>query len=89
MSRPSTVLWASVALVLNGLPAAAQTPPPRNGNIYDGTAHEPNPSAVHQNERAAGVMPSASVQKKERNTVEQLDRQLLGPKDNLNPPPAK
>ena len=88
MSRPRVILWSGLACVLGGLPVSAQTPPARIGNVYDGTAHEPNPAAVHQSESAAGVAAPPAEQKKEEDTVQQIDKQLLGPKDNLSNPQA-
>ena len=93
MSRPrailrSVILWSGLACMLGGTGAAAQTPPARIGNVYDGTAHQPTPGVVHQNEHAAGVAPPPAQQKREADTVRQIDRQLLGPKDNLNNPQA-
>ncbi len=56
--------------------AAAQAQPAQNGNVYNGTAHEPNPSATQQQEQSAGVGLSQQQQQQQTNTVEQLDKQL-------------
>ena len=88
MSRPRVILWSGLACVLGSMTAAAQTPPARIGNVYDGTAHQPTPGAVQPNEQAAGVAPPPAQQKKEDDTVRQLDKQLLGNKDNLSNPQA-
>ena len=88
MSRPNVVLWSGVACMIGSLGAAAQTPPARIGNVYDGTAHQPNPGAVRAGEQAAGVAAPPAQQKKEDDTIRQLDKQLLGPKDNLGNPQA-
>ncbi len=37
---------------------AQAAPPAREGNIWGGVDHEPNATVVHQDERAAGVLPS-------------------------------
>ena len=88
MSRSRTVLWSGLACVLGVLGAVAQTPPARIGIVYDGSAHAPNPGAVRQDESAAGGAAPPAQQKKEDDTVRQLDKQLLGPKDNLTNPQA-
>ena len=87
MPSSRVLLWSGLACML-GAGAVAQTPPARIGNTYDGTHHEPQPGAVHQDERSAGVAPAPRVQQKENDTVRQLDKQLLGPKDNLSNPQA-
>ena len=65
---------ASVAFAQN---AAADTPsasdpaaiPDRNGNVWGGFAHEPNPGAVLRKEQDEGIAPS-------HQQTESLDRQL-------------
>lgn len=63
-------LLALVALVV-ATPASAQ-----NANVYNGTAHEPNPAAVQSQEKAAGVSPAPAQQKQLDDSVEQLDKQV-------------
>lgn len=87
MSRPRVVLWSSIAMMFGALPALAQTPPARIGNVYDGTAHQPT-AAVQGAEQQAGVAPAPQVQQKENDTVSQIDKELLGKKDNLSNPQA-
>ncbi len=63
-----------------GMPARAweQTPPPaRNGNIWDGRAHEPVPSEVQQQERAAGIVPSPRQQQATDDELERTYWKLL------------
>ena len=69
--------YVAFALVLV-TPAFAQDSggPAQNGDVYGGTAHEPNPGAVHSEEKAAGIAPSPAQQKRLDNTVEQLDKQI-------------
>lgn len=58
--------------------AAAQdnSPPARIGNVYNGTAHEPNAGAVRADESAAGVAPSPSAARADNKAVQQLDHQV-------------
>lgn len=68
---------AAFALVLAAGAAQAQgAPPTRNGNVYDGTAHEPSAPSVAGAERAEGVAPSEQRQKQEDREIEQLNREL-------------
>ena len=87
MSRPRTVLWSGLAFALATGPILAQTPPARIGNTYNGTQHQPT-AAVRGAENQAGVAPSARVDQKNADTVRQIDKQLLGKKDNLSNPQA-
>ncbi|HKM62741.1 MAG TPA: hypothetical protein VJY39_09650 [Acidisphaera sp.] len=72
---------ALVAIALLALPSVASAQgvvSAREGNIWNGTAHEPSALSVHSAERAAGVAePPAQAQQQTR-TVEQLDCQLTG-----------
>ncbi len=80
-----------LSLMLMAGTAAAQDnkPPARIGNVYDGTAHEPNPGAVRAGESAAGVLPPASVSKGENKTIEQLNKQLQRNSAPSNAAPAE
>jgi hypothetical protein len=49
----------------------AQDAPTRNGNVWDGRAHQPT-TGVRQQERAAGVAPSEQQQRALDRDVEQL-----------------
>jgi hypothetical protein len=67
-------------LALGGIPALAgaqDSAPTREGNTWDWRHHEPNPSVVHRDERAAGVDPSAAQQKKATDNVESLYSQIM------------
>src|ERR1700679_4378279 len=56
--------------------APAPAVPQRNANVYDGSKHEPAAGPTTQREEAAGVAGSAATQRRENDTVEQLDRQV-------------
>ncbi|MBV9653214.1 MAG: hypothetical protein JOZ42_01490 [Acetobacteraceae bacterium] len=68
----------AAALLLPSLAPAqpAQAPPSRNANIWNGEAHEPNPSGVESRERRAGIAPDSQQQQQLNNEVEKLDRKL-------------
>ena len=55
---------------------AQPTVPTREGNIWSGAAHEPNPTATIAREKGAGIALSPKAQRRQNNIVEQLDRQL-------------
>lgn len=88
-----TIKFAAVSLsvMLMAGAAAAQdaAPPGRIGNIYNGTAHEPNPGAVHSDESAAGVETSPAVTKNLNNSVQQLDKQVQSNSQPANAAPAE
>jgi hypothetical protein len=75
-------LFLSAALALAGgdtssAHAQGQQPAPsRIGNIWNGTAHEPNPAAVDAHERAVGIAASPEARRHADDTVEQLFREL-------------
>ncbi len=73
-------MWKLLAILatVGATPAFGQDSggPAQNGNVYNGTAHEPNAGAVQSQERAAGVAPAPARQKQLNNTVEQLDKQV-------------
>jgi hypothetical protein len=71
--RHAVALLASVTLLL---PAASGAQTARNGNIYNGTAHEPSPGPVHSDEKAAGVALPPNQAEQQTNEVESLDKQL-------------
>ena len=64
------------ALLLLSLPAVAQAQPARIGNIYNGTAHQPN-ADVQNDEAAAGVRQSPSAEKAENEKLDAIGKQLL------------
>jgi hypothetical protein len=77
-SRSRTVLLAVLALSATPAFAAAQdAPPTREGNTWDWRHHEPDPSVVHRDEKAAGVAPPSAQQEKANDQVESLYRQLM------------
>ncbi len=81
------------ALLLPGLAAAqtspaTQTPsadqpppadqaPPRIGNVWNNQSHEPDRSAVHQEEKQSGVLGTPAQQQTRRDEVETLDKDIL------------
>ncbi len=69
-------LSLAVALAASGAWAQDNLPPARNGNIYDGTAHEPNPNSVTAQEKAAGVALPPAKSRAVTNHVEQLDKSI-------------
>ena len=69
-------LQPPIVLAQNAPNPASSAPPAQNGNVYNGTAHEPNPAATQQQEQSAGVGLSTQQQQQQTNTVEQLDKQL-------------
>lgn len=68
-------MFLAVALIILGAaPALAQQSggPAQNGNVYDGTAHEPNAGVVHTQEKNAGIAPPPAQQQRLNNDVEAL-----------------
>lgn len=49
----------------------------REGNIWGGFDHQPVPSQVLPQERAAGVAPPAAVEQQENKDVDRLYRELM------------
>ena len=88
------VLLAGVLLagVLLAMPGAAQTPPSRIGNIWNGIPHEPSGPAVRADESAAGIaLPQQKAQQQDQE-LEQIARQLTGkanPDAGSNGPPPQ
>lgn len=68
----------SLAVTLGTASAFAQdnAPPARNGDIYNGTAHEPNAGVVTLQEKAAGVALPPAQNRAANNRVEQLDKNI-------------
>jgi hypothetical protein len=64
-----------IALMTTGL--AVAEPPSRNGNIWGGVAHQPTPSIVRSQEKAAGLQPSPQDETRQDEAVERLGRELL------------
>ena len=72
----------SCLIALAPCAAAAQ----QNGNVYDGTAHEPAAGDVNQKERATGLAQPAPVQRRENEDVEKLGDQVLRQSRQTMPP---
>jgi hypothetical protein len=77
---------AAVALLFGAGPGLAQpaAPPAEIGNRANGFDYQPTQGAVVAREKAAGITPDQQQEQKENQTLEQLDRKLLG--NQLLPP---
>ncbi len=60
------------------LPAFAQAPPARIGNIWDDRAHQPNPGTIARDESAAGIRPNQAQTNRQNQEVDNLYQQLEG-----------
>lgn len=69
----SMMRWVAAGMLALPVAAHAQA---RNGNVYDGTAHQPT-AAVHSEERAAGVAPSNQREQAENHDLGAINNQLL------------
>ena len=67
-------LVIALACVAFASPAARAQ---QNGNVYNGTSHEPAAGDVIGKERSAGIAPPAPVQQRRDEDVEQLGDQVL------------
>ena len=84
-SAASRRAWAMAGLAVGILVASPRCyGQAANGGIYNGMAHEPNPSVVLPEERRAGVAPDAA-QQQNRTTVDRLGNRLLR-EEQTNPP---
>jgi len=84
----TSIISSMRTIALTGLAALAAT-----GAVAQGTPRderEPNPAVVRPAERAAGDAPSASQQRQEQQTTDQIYRELTGQNPNATPnvPPA-
>lgn len=79
-------LLLTLAVLTAAAPAVAQ----QNGNVYNGTSHEPAKGDVIERERTAGVLPPEQAQKRKDGDVEQLGNQVLRQSQDTMPksPPA-
>lgn len=79
------VMALLAALLAPGL-ALAQA---RNGNVWNGRAHEPDAGNVIANERAAGVAPSVAQQAQENQDLDRMGQRLTekARKDAATAPP--
>ena len=62
-----------IALMTAG-PAAAQS---RNGNVWDGVAHQPNAPNIRSDERAKGILASPQEQTRQDDILDRLAREML------------
>ena len=86
ISASTLVRLAAAASIVTAGPVWAQARAPlQNGGIVDGEHHEPNPAVVIPEERRDGVAPTAGQANQNAETVEQLDKELLG-KEQSSPP---
>ena len=74
-SRFAIALFASLSMA-GAAAAQDSSPPARIGNVYNGTAHEPDPGVVHSQEKAAGVALPPGAVKQDNKAVEQLDKNI-------------
>ena len=64
-----------IAIMISG--SALADPPERNGNVWNGLAHQPTRSVVQERERAAGSTAAPQQEKREDEAVDLLARKLL------------
>jgi hypothetical protein len=76
VSFPSFSKYMVIAIGLASLPALG-APPDRVANIWGGVAHEPDPSLVSTQERAAGIAPSLERERAIDDEVEAEAQNLL------------
>ena len=72
----SATVFLTLVLATGTAAAQGNAPPSRIGNVYNGTAHEPNPATVQGNESAAGVAAPSSQQKANDKSLQNLNRQI-------------
>jgi hypothetical protein len=68
---------ATAALLLFIVPSAIAQQTDRNGNVWNGGNHEPNPAAVQNKEKVAGIAPSPTEQQRQNALVEGQARNLI------------
>jgi len=68
---------SGILILLMTAGAAVAQEAPRNGNVWNGVAHQPNPSTVQSNKEARGVVASPQDQMRQDDAVESLARELL------------
>jgi hypothetical protein len=77
----SSLRIAGVLLIFPMMPGVAlaqsQQTPSREGNIWGGAVHDPNPKIVGPEERAAGVAPSPHQQEKIDKKEDRLYQELM------------
>jgi hypothetical protein len=74
----SLLLAALPALLPLALHAQnAETPPARNGNIWDSIPHQPRETEVAPEERALGVAPSIAQEKALNEELDTIGKRLL------------
>jgi hypothetical protein len=62
-----------IALMTAG-PAAAQS---RNGNVWDGVAHQPNALSIRSGDKAKGILASPREQTRQDDILDRLAREML------------
>ena len=75
MSRKLTYGAAMALLVASLAPGLAHAQA-RNGNVWNGRAHEPDAGSVGANERAAGVAPPTAQQQQENRDLDRMGQAL-------------
>jgi hypothetical protein len=79
LSRISIVMAVVIAGPAFG--QAVREPPSRIGNVWDGRAHEPDPSSVDSSLKALGYAPKPQTERIETDEVEGLYQQLMRDED--------
>jgi hypothetical protein len=72
----SMIVAASLASI-PALGAPVNTPPARIGNVWNGTAHEPDPLVVASQERRSSIALPPQREKAETDEVESLYERLV------------
>jgi hypothetical protein len=86
LSRRDRCLIALLAVLAAAAPpgfsAAQRDVPTREGDTWDWRDHEPDPSMVRQEEKAAGITSSSPQRQKADDEVESLYKQLMQDRKN-------
>ncbi len=75
MSR-TVGFWLLVAVVVLVIAAAALVQPARNGNVWNGRAHQPA-AGVAESEAAAGVAPTDETVRRQDRDLNTMGRRLI------------
>lgn len=80
---------AAMALLVASLTPGLAFAQARNGNVWNGRAHEPDAGNVIANERAAGIAPPAAQQEQENRDLDRMGQMLTekARKDAATAPP--
>ena len=67
---------AATALLVASLASGLAHAQARNGNVWNGRAHEPDAGSVGANERAAGIAPPTAQQDQENRELDRMGQTL-------------